>query len=117
MTERISRIVSSRSSTTRGEALPVIDVGGAATTRLDRHPGREELLDHDVVQVASDPLAVLDHPEVLLGQAQAFLGLDPFTHVTHDLDVTRGTPVVARGSPASGSRRGDRCRHGGGAPW
>ena len=100
MTERISRIVSSRSSTTRRESVPVFGVGGTCGHGLDRHPRGEELLDHDVVQVAGDPLTVLDHAEVLLGLTQAFVGLDPFANVAHDLHVAHRGAVVARESPA-----------------
>ena len=71
----------------------IVGPGGDA---LDRHAGREQLLDDDVVQVAGDALAVLHHSEVLLGLVQARLALEAFTDVAGDLHVLRRRVRVAR---------------------
>ena len=96
MTDRISRIVSSRSSTTAPSRRPCSASAVRAETGLDGHAGGEELLDDDVVEVAGDAFAVFDDAQVLLGLVQALLGFDPLAYVTHDLDVALRGAVVAR---------------------
>ena len=76
------------------KSLPMFGVGGARGDGLDHHPRGEELLDHDVMEVTGDALTVLDHPEMLLGLTQAFVGRDSFANVTDDLHVANDGAVV-----------------------
>ena len=68
---RMSLMVASRSSTAVLDALPGHRVvRQPRLTRLQPQADREQALDHQVVQVAADPVAVLEESQALLGLAR-----------------------------------------------
>ncbi len=62
---RISLIVASRSSTARRTRSAFSGGSMPAQRALERHAGGEQPLDHQVVQVARDPVAVTQHGQLL----------------------------------------------------
>ena len=96
MAERMSRIVVSSSSTAALTRSADLRPDGEPGRRLQLQAGGEEPLDHHVVQVPGDPLAVLQHDE----QLALLLRPGPF-------ERQRGLAGEAR-SAASGPRRRPR---------
>ena len=79
-------MVSSRSSTTRATRAVHVGVVAAGDRAFECHARGEQPLDHMIVQVAGDTVAILEEAHVLLGRAEQRLGVAPSAHVAHDGD-------------------------------